>query len=498
MSLRNFAGRRAASLECNCRRSSDSVARDGRVGGRQRIGRRAGPRVVASLASLASIGGGGNGGDGRAPRRTGGSSDDANEGERRWEGAVLRSTLASLASSLALFAGKGARVARAEERKDTGMVLESWLSWLDKLVNECIDAKGNLDLEEMDKRFATKGGGALRALADRLWNAIDEGDVEAAEAIIESVEKDRMLAFGKVAIRSICQKDQDIINQALGRNQVWKLVQLTHFGSTHQQALARATIDGLVRGERSKEAKAEVRQAEADIKVIHSVLGPYQDASVKKLARLVKWGTKTQKIMAAQALNGLCGMGLSEEVAKGVTGVVRELVALLKEEVEGDLAAMEDGAGTGWRRRATAEGGSPERKSANTSPLLAEWIQDFSLPPKISLAGLFGALGTHKPEALQEAVGMDVLGPLKGMLRSGSQRERDLVASLLLVMMTASESAWLAAKSTNFLAAPDQGQGERSCCGSKAAKAWPLLSTCLSFDGTHQELADHMLELSRP
>ena len=99
----------------------------------------------------------------------------------------------------------------------------------------------------------------------------------------------------------------------------------------------------------------------------------------------------------------------------------------------------------------------------------------------MSLAGLLGALGTHRPDALHRAVDLGVLRPLSGMLDQGNPRERELVSSLLLVMMTASERAWTAAKSSEGL----------------FSTGTPLLSRCLEFQGTHGELGDYMLAASR-
>ena len=104
--------------------------------------------------------------------------------------------------------------------------------------------------------------------------------------------------------------------------------------------------------------------------------------------------------------------------------LVKELVSLLESEV-----------GRGAEKAGGAAAASPR------SPLLSEWMEDFSLPPKVSLAGLLGALGTHRPDALHRAVDLGVLRPLSGMLDQGNPRERELVSSLLLVMMTASERA---------------------------------------------------------
>lgn len=61
---------------------------------------------------------------------------------------------------------------------------------------------------------------------------------------------------------------------------------------------------------------------------------------------------------------------------------------------------------------------------------------------------MFGALGTHRPKSLHQAIDCNVLTPLTEMIGRGSEKERELVASLLLVMMTANEKAWRAAKSS--------------------------------------------------
>jgi len=310
----------------------------------------------------------------------------------------------------------------------------------------------------------------LSRLADKLWRAIDEDEVELAESLIESVDKDKMLNFGKYAIRSICKKDERMVSEAVKGKQFWKLVQLANFGSVHQQALARSRLEVLTSSggggdkEQTEAIRREVKVAEMDIKTIHSVLAPYQAADVKKLVKMLKSGSGIQKVMAAQALSGLCGMGLSEKVAESLgrsPQLVKEMVSLLKQEVDAKSSA-----------------------AATRSPLLSEWVEDFSLPPKVSLAGLFGALGTHRPEALHKAIEFNVLAPLVGMLDKGTEREKDLVASLLLVMMTANEKTWLAAKSNKALT-------------SSSPTKWPLLATCLSFDGTHQELSDFMMTRSQ-
>jgi hypothetical protein len=362
-----------------------------------------------------------------------------------------------------------------------GMILDSWLSWLDKLVNECLDSKGKLDLAELEKRFgySKDKSKTMAQLADRLWRAIDEGDVSQAEALLESLDKDQMLRFGKCAIKSICKKDQEMVDGIVKQKQVWKLVQLVHFGSIHQQALAHETIENLLaspsgngNGGGSVAMEAEVKRAQGDIETIQSVLVPYQKADVKRLVHLLKSGSVSQQIMAAQALNGLCGMGLSEQVAKILERpvYVKKIVHLLEEQVS--VKKKEEGS-----------------SNSSSSPLLEEWIEDFSLPPKISLAGLFGALGTHRPQSLHQAIKCDVLSPLTEMIGRGSGRERELVASLLLVMMTANEEAWRAAKANPKLKALDSKKREGML---------QEVARCLDFEGTHEELSDHMLEISKP
>jgi len=228
-----------------------------------------------------------------------------------------------------------------------GMILDSWLSWLDKLVNECLDSQGKLDLVELESRFgySKDSNKSMAQLADRLWQAIDEGDVSQAESLLESIDKDQMLSFGKCAIKSICRKDQQLVDGMVKQKQIWKLVQLVHFGSIHQQALAQETIERLLAKDSSSghgnnettTIKTEVKRAQGDIETIQSVLVPYQKADVKRLVHLLKSGTVSQQLMSAQALNGLCGMGFSERVAKILEKpiYVKKIVHLLEQEVAG-------------------------------------------------------------------------------------------------------------------------------------------------------------------
>ena len=60
---------------------------------------------------------------------------------------------------------------------------------------------------------------------------------------------------------------------------------------------------------------------------------------------------------------------------------------------------------------------------------------------------------------------------------------------LLLVMMTANEEAWRAAKANPELKA--LGAKKREGVLQEVAK-------CIDFEGTHEELSDHMLEISKP
>ena len=68
--------------------------------------------------------------------------------------------------------------------------------------------------------------------------------------------------------------------------QVWKLVQLSHFGSAHQQALARSRLEALRsdKGARTQASEASGRRT------INSVLLPYQGGDVKRLSRLLGSG----------------------------------------------------------------------------------------------------------------------------------------------------------------------------------------------------------------
>ena len=438
----------------------------GLVGGRRQP--RPTGRTAHALRAWRPAGGSAGGSGGAPPNRGGGGRGEGESDAGGWgaRGLLAATVSAFLASSLASGGLASAQQVDQGSTPSQGVVLESWLSWLDKLVNDCIDGKGNLDLAELEARLAsaTRGGQDLSRKADQLWRAIDEGDVGAAESIIESVDKDRMLNFGKHAVRSICAKDEALVDGAARAGEVWKLVQLSHFGSAHQQALARSRLEALGS---DKGARTQASEAEADVRTINSVLLPYQGGDVKRLSRLLGSGKGEQRVMAAQALSGLCGMGLSERVAEALgrsPALVKELVSLLESEV-----------GRGAEKAGGAAAASPR------SPLLSEWMEDFSLPPKVSLAGLLGALGTHRPDALHRAVDLGVLRPLSGMLDQGNPRERELVSSLLLVMMTASERAWTAAKSSEGL----------------FSTGTPLLSRCLEFQGTHGELGDYMLAASR-
>jgi len=89
------------------------------------------------------------------------------------------------------------------------------------------------------------------------------------------------------------------------------------------------------------------------------------------------------------------------------------------------------------------------------------------------------------------------------MIGRGSEKERELVASLLLVMMTANEKAWRAAKSSPLvskvfsLAASSKKKGS-SASASTSGEMLQEVAKCLNFEGTHEELSDHMLEISKP
>jgi len=317
--------------------------------------------------------------------------------------------------------------------------------------------------------------------------------VALAESLIESIDKDSMLTFGKYAIRSICEKDQALVQSAVNKKEFWKVVQLAHFGSVHQQALAAKEVQQLSSPQAPASSRNLVKRAEKDVTTINSILVPYQGGDVKRLAGLLRKGTPEQRVMAAQALNGLCGMGLSEKVAASLSNpaTIREAVALLQKECDSP---------------ADKRGPPPQAASASAgasagmggSPLLKEWIQDFSLPPRISLAGLFGALGTHKPESLNRALEWDVLQPLAKMVGRGEEKERELVASLLLVMMTASEKAWRAAKASKLLSESTTTAAASAAANKRQGGGnLPLLATCLKFDGTHEELGDHMFAMSK-
>merc|ERR1711937_835732 len=202
--------------------------------GRRRNRRRR--RVKGSCDTLAilqveSHGGGGN--DNNNYRNNFKSNDDDdNAGGENFgggSGGFFKTTWLSFFLSFLLFAGTAAAAAAAasvdadNEDDESYLLLEGWLSWLDKLVNECLDDQGNLDLSRLEKMLETSKGSKsknaegkrLADLADELWEAVDQGNIKRAESVIESVDKDGALEFGKHAIRSICGKDQKMIEAAV-------------------------------------------------------------------------------------------------------------------------------------------------------------------------------------------------------------------------------------------------------------------------------------------
>ena len=450
-----------------------------------------------AILQVESHGGGGNDNNNyRNNFKSNDDDDDDNAGGKNFgggSGEFFKTTWLSFSLLFLLSAGTAAAAAAAasvdadNEDDESYLLLEGWLSWLDKLVNECLDDQGNLDLSRLEKMLETSKGSKsknaegkrLADLADELWEAVDQGNIKRAESVIESVDKDGSLEFGKHAIRSICGKDQKMIEAAVEKKEFWMLVQHTTFGSVHQQALAQKTLDELLQTDQSGLVRQQVESARDDIKTIDSVLVPYERKDVKGLVKLLKSGTEKQKLMSAQALNGLCGIGLSKKVARSLDRMLKELAQRMKDEVQGE----------------GVEEGRRDNRRPSKTPLADKWQQDFTYNPLISMAGLLGAIATHEPQWLDEYLEPkeDFLSSISvGIHGTPDLQHRNLLANLLLVLLTANEKVWLRCK--------EKGQALKSVegvvmsYGKSLPKVVPLLQTCVEFEGTHQEMRKHLTE----
>ena len=80
-------------------------------------------------------------------------------------------------------------------------------------MGECVDEGGALDLDALAAKIALSKQelAASEKLAEALWRAVETNDIAGAEAIIASVDKDRMLAFGKCALRVMTTRDAIVV-----------------------------------------------------------------------------------------------------------------------------------------------------------------------------------------------------------------------------------------------------------------------------------------------
>ena len=94
-----------------------------------------------------------------------------------------------------------------------GVILERWLDWLERLMGECVDEGGALDLDALAAKIALSKQelAASEKLAEALWRAVETNDIAGAEAIIASVDKDHMLAFGECALRVMTTRDAIVV-----------------------------------------------------------------------------------------------------------------------------------------------------------------------------------------------------------------------------------------------------------------------------------------------